>query len=142
MNESTRKTFSYSMYFPFCCFLCDGPSLTGPLTDTNILKHNDVGTIKEWMLLKEKRSTPSDRYTIKTWAGPVEPVVWTTCVFEKYEQFPYSWLHHRAKSACTQVLGPFRPPPPHAKLRHCYYISLCTVHAFGQPPLPLGCVHT
>ena len=60
MNESTRKTFSYSMYFPFCCFLCDGPSLTGPLTDTNILKHNDVGTIKEWMLLKQKKE-----YTIR-----------------------------------------------------------------------------
>ena len=28
------------------------------------------------------------------------------------------------------------PPPLHAKWRHCYYISLCTMHAFGQPPLP------
>ena len=35
-------------------------------------------------------------------------------------------------------------PPLHAKWRHCYYISLWTVHAFGKPSHPylLGCVQT
>ena len=28
------------------------------------------------------------------------------------------------------------PPPLHAKCRHSYYIRLCTLHAFWQPPPP------
>ena len=50
----------------------------------------------------------------------------------------------RIELVCTHILGPFWPPPSplHAKWRHCYYISLCTMHTFGQPPLPLCCVHT